>query len=112
MGYRLRPRFAPAHPTAHLHIQILHVERVFLEKQAAGFDVVAQQHAEEFVGAASGADFTSSCWELGGAGTLCARPAKTATSFVLPLETQLEVGSAIPGFANPWAYGIVRELKV
>jgi hypothetical protein len=36
----------------HLHIQILHIQRVLLDEFAAGFDVVAHQHPEQLVGAA------------------------------------------------------------
>ena len=54
----LRPETALAHPTSDLNIQVAHVQRVLLDEVAAGFDMLAHQHAEDFI--TGGPDFFKS----------------------------------------------------
>jgi ABC-type Na+ transport system ATPase subunit NatA len=45
----LRPKTGLAHPTSDSDIEVADVQRVLLDEVAAGFDVVARQHAEDFI---------------------------------------------------------------
>jgi hypothetical protein len=45
----LRPKTGLAHPTSDSDIEIADVERMLLDEIAAGFDVVAHQHTEDFI---------------------------------------------------------------